>query len=717
MLMDQKKKAAFVALLCLIMTVGVVSGAALPEKKTVTIPRLSKSPKIDGIKDNPLWEKEALKIEDFYQLAPKEMGEPSEKTTAYIGYDSKNLYFAFDCFDSEPDKIWASITARDRCIEDDWIAIFLDTFNEKRRAFSFIINPLGIQMDCIRMEEGGSDNMDDSWDTAFISEGKINDQGYFLEISIPFKSLRFPDEDNKIWGVVLGRNIPRKGEVLLWPSFSREIPGLISQGGEFLLQGDVEKGKNFELMPVATSLKTKGESIDFQPGVNFKWGISSDLTMDLTVNPDFSHIEADAPQIDINRRFALYYPEKRPFFLEGMEIFTFPEIDLVYTRRIIDPLAGAKFTGKAGRFTYGILSSLDDSPSNNLWNVSEGGEGGTDNALFNIVRVKADVFKNSYIGFSLTDKTTGGLYNRVAGVDGQLKFKNKFFISFQAVASQTKYEDRKTDVAPALYGEFRYFSKHLGAGLFYQSHHPDFEALSGFVNRVDYKLGGAFAYLSVYPQKKYLNQLNFEINGGKRFTYFNDVLEDQWAEFNIHIRMTEFNMVNLEYRRQMERYSNINFDRNEFSLSGDFTLVSWLPFGLYFETGESIYYDPDDPYLGWSNVYGLYFSIKPNKRLRLSTNFSKQTFWKEWGGEQVFDYNVIRQMATYQISKTLALRAIVDYNHFYKEVYGSFLLSYVYRPGTVFFFGVDNDLLRDEFGKYRGKSYSVFVKFSYWWRI
>ena len=647
------------------------------------------------------------------------MGEPSEKTVAYIGHDEKNIYFAFMCSDSEPDKIRASITARDRCLEDDWIAVFLDTFNEKRRAFTFFINPLGIQMDLIRTEEGGNDNMDDSWDTVFRSEGKIDEQGYFVELSIPFKSLRFPDQETKTWGITLGRNIPRKGEILLWPDFSRKIPGLISQGGEILLHGNIEKGKNFELMPIVTSLKTKGNDMNLDPGLNFKWGINSDLTMDLTMNPDFSHIEADAPQIDVNQRFALYYPEKRPFFLEGMEIFNFPEIRMVYTRRIIDPLAGAKFTGKAGRFTYGVLSALDSSPTDNLWNVhnGNGNKDSTDKALFNVFRIKTDVFKESYIGFTLTDKSMNGLYNRVAGIDGQLKFKKKFFISFQAVASKTKYEDHQTDIVPALFAQFSYFSKHWGAGLFWESYHPDFEASSGFVNRVDYKLGGAFTHFSIYPQKKYLNQVTLGFSGGKRFMYFHDILEDQWVEANLQLRMTEFNMVNIEFRNQIERYSGVKFNCNTLELGGELTWIGWLPFGFFLETGESIYYDPDAPYLGWSNTYGLYFTIKPNKRLRMSVEFSKQTFWKEWGGDLVFDYNVIRQMTVYQISKTLSLRAIVDYNHFYKEVYGSFLVSYVYRPGTVFFLGIDNNLLRDEFGKYRGEDYSVFIKFSYWVRM
>jgi len=223
---------------------------------------------------------------------------------------------------------------------DDWVAVFLDTFNEKRRAFSFMINPLGIQMDMMRIEEGGSDNMDPSWDTVFYSEGMIDEDGYTVEIAVPFKSIRFPDRDDKIWGITLGRTIARSGELILWPPMSRSIPGLLTQAEEMIIRGEVEKGKNFELMPIFTSLKTKGAKADAQPGINFKWGISSDLTMDLTVNPDFSQIEADVPQIDFNQRFALYYPEKRPFFLEGMEVFRFPKIQMVYTKCTMAAAAG-----------------------------------------------------------------------------------------------------------------------------------------------------------------------------------------------------------------------------------------------------------------------------------------------------------------------------------------------------------------------------------------
>ncbi len=688
-------------------------------EERINIPRLANTPRIDGVLDNPIWEEKALKIEDFLQFTPKEKGIPTQKTVAYLGYDYKNLYVAFRCFDSEQKKIRASITNRDNIIDDDWVAIFLDTFDEKRRAFSFIINPLGIQLDAIRTEEGGNDRMDESWDTVFYSDGRIDDEGFTVEIAIPFKSIRFPDAEEKVWNVFLGRNIARSGEITTWPSLSRDIPGLICQSQPMVIRARVEKGKNFEVMPILTSLKTKDTKIDVQPGLNFKWGISSDLTMDLTVNPDFSHIEADAPQIEVNQRYALYYSEKRPFFLEGMEIFQFPNdgLDIVYTRRIIDPAGGAKLTGKVGRFTYGLLTALDANPTESLWQVSNGAGGRDHNALFNIFRMKADVFKESYIGFSLTDKEIDGSYNRVAAVDGQLKFSNKFFITFQAAGSKTKYEDEETDIVPALYAQFMYFSKFVGAGAWWKSIHPDFEASSGFVNRVDYKSYGVFSYFSIYPQKQYLNQIQLSLNAGIRDAYFEDFAQDRWVRANLQFRFTEFNQMYVTFRNDMERYEGVIFHKNTVSIEGQNNLIKWMPFGLFFQTGSSIYYDPEDPFLGWTNIYGIYIELKPSKRLRLGAEFTKQTFWEKRGGELVFDYNVIRARTTYQLSKALSLRAIVDYNHFYKEIYGSFLISFVLRPGTVFFLGVDNNLLRDEFERYGQTNYSVFLKFSYWWRI
>ncbi len=717
--MQKERKRVIKLSFILMMALGIFLWPALSlsSQKPLAIPKLSQAPKIDGHLDNLLWEKEALKIEDFLQFTPKEKGTPTEKTITYIGYDQKNLYFAFRCYESDPQKIRASVTNRDNCIDDDWIAVFLDTFNEKRRAFSFIINPIGVQMDLMRMEAGGSDNMDASWDTVFYSEGKIDEKGYLVELAIPFKSIRFPDKEDKVWGIMLARNISRSGEIDSWPPISKEINGLLAQTRELVIQGEVEKGRNFELMPIVTSLQAQEKNFDLQPGLNFKWGVSSDLTLDLTLNPDFSHIEADAPQIDVNQRFALYYPEKRPFFLEGMEIFRFPQIQMVYTRRIIDPIGGAKLTGKVGRFTYGLLSALDANPTESLWEVSNGGGSRDEDALFNIFRIKTDVFSESTLGFCFADKEIDGKYNRVVGIDGQFKFKNKFFLSFQVIGSKTKFEDETTGIAPALYSEFSYLSKHWGSGLWWISIHPDFEASSGFVNRVDYRTGGGFTYFTLYPERKYLNQVSIGLNGGRRYAYSDDLRLDQWAEANLRLRFTEFNQMVISFENQMEYYEGIDFWQNSLTFNGESNLISWLPFGFYFRLGQSIYYDPDDPFLGWSHVYGLFVNLKPSKRLQMAISLDKQTFWEERGGKRVFDYNVIRNRTTYQFSKTLSLRAIIDYNHYYKEVYGSLLFSYILKPGTVFFFGVDNDFVRDDFGHYKRENYSIFVKFSYWWRM
>jgi len=695
---------------------GAATIPAQKPKEPLVVPKFEKPPKIDGLIERELWDK-GLVFENFLQLAPKESGPPTQKTTAWMGYNSKNLYIAFRCDDTEAGKIRASVTNRDNAMDDDWIFVFLDTYNEKRRASSFLLNPIGVQMDMIRVEEGGNDNMDDSWDTAWESDGQVDKTGYSVEMAIPFKSLRFPDAAKKTWGLVLGRSIPRSGEIVLWPSFSRKIPGLLTQGGEIVIPGEVERGKNLEIMPVATALKREGESIDFEPGVNLKYGVKSNLTLDATLNPDFSHIESDAPQIDVNLRFALRYPEKRPFFLEGMEIFKFPEIEMVYTRRIIDPLWGVKATGKIGRLTYGILSSQDQHPSESLWDVHNGEGTADDTALFNIVRVKADVFKESYIGFSLADKEIDGSWNRVAGVDGQWRFANKFFFNFQALASKTSFDGDKTEVAPAFYAEAYYFTKHWTAGGFWKSIHPDFEAASGFVNRTDYRSAGAFTSATLYPDKKFLNQIRFQLQAGQRNDYFDSGVQDTWTRFQTQFRFTEFNQLVILAENGLERYEGLDFRKTTLSLEGQSNIVKWMPFSLFGRIGDEINYDPDDPYLGWGVTFGIGTNFKPSNRLQIGVDFSQSTFWREAGGERQWDYNVVHTRTIYQLTKSLSLRAIADYNHFYKEIFGSFLVSYVLRPGTVFFLGFDSNYDKPMPGPYARRDYSVFLKFSYWWRL
>jgi hypothetical protein len=318
----------------------------------------------------------------------------------------------------------------------------------------------------------------------------------------------------------------------------------------------------------------------------------------------------------------------------------------------------------------------------------------------------------------LTDKElTGGSYNRLVGLDGQIKFTDQFFLNFQANAAKTKYGDQESEFVPALYGNLGYYSKHWGGGLIGTAIHPDFVAASGYVNRVDYRHLIGHAYFNIFPEKRYLAQIRLRANGGQRYGFHSSTLQDRWVELGANLSFTEFSQMNLEVRRSMERFAGIDFNQTSAELSTSTNLIRWLPFGFILATGDSVFYDPDDPFLGYSNVYGAFFTLKPSNRIQIGVEYTKQTFWREWGGEEIYDYNVLRNRVTYQLTKALSLRAIVDYNHFYKTLYASFLFSYVYRPGTLFFFGVDNDVFRNELGHYVNDNYSVFVKFSYWHRM
>jgi len=268
-----------------------------------------------------------------------------------------------------------------------------------------------------------------------------------------------------------------------------------------------------------------------------------------------------------------------------------------------------------------------------------------------------------------------------------------------------------------LYADLFYQSKHWGAGVFWQAIHPEFEASSGFVNRVDYRVGGAYTWLTLYTDKPWLNQIRINFNLRDRLGYFDDVRQDRQFQSSVQFRLTEFNRVFLEYRAGRERYEEIDFRKNSFSLEMETQFIRWLPFYGFLQTGDAINYEPGNPFLGWSNAYGLGMTLKPSKRLQLGVDLSKETFWRSLGGERLWDYNVVRQRTTFQISKMLSLRTILDYNAFYKQWFGSFLVSYVLRPGTVFFLGLDSNYFRTEFGHYGRKDYNVFLKFSYWWRV
>jgi hypothetical protein len=447
--------------------------------------------------DDAFWN-EAVALESFTQYEPREGAKPSEKTIAYIGYDRNNLYIGVRAFDSNPKAIRACLTQRDKVMGDDEITVYLDTFNDKKRAFAFLVNPCGVQSDGVYNETQRRHR-----GTFFYTAATMDDEGYSVEMSIPFKSIRFPDSTSQTWGLQIQRNIRRKNEEIYWYPRSRNVNGFLIQAGQLRIEGDLAKGKNLEIMPVVTALKEGSGTIDPEAGLNLKYGITSNMTADLTVNPDYSQIEADMPQIGVNQRYALYFPEKRPFFLEGKDYFDTP-IELVYTRTIASPMWGGKLTGKAGKTTMGFLSTYDSAPLD--IDIPGAPEQEANRGFVNIFRLKQDIYAESYIGAIYTDKRTGEDWNsvntnsnQVGGVDGHLKLGRFNRFTFQVVGSQSKVEGQKTDVVPALQFDLSHASRRWNLSASYTHLPPDFEASVGFIRRKDIRQARARIGYNILP--------------------------------------------------------------------------------------------------------------------------------------------------------------------------------------------------------------------------
>lgn len=400
---------------------------------------------IDGNLNENCW-KNATQIKDFFGFQPVD-GEPAlEKTAVLLGYSESSFYAAFVCFDPIPGNIRSSITQRDQIFDDDFVILYLDTFNDNKSAYQFAFNPHGIQADGIYIEAVGEDF---NPDFIFYSEGKRFKMGYILEIEIPFKSLRFPDTDELTWGMAILRRINHLEKDIIWPLISRNLSTFIPQFGKIHGINNISSGNNIELLPEITASqqgylnndKFEEEPVEYEAGINLKYGLTSNLTFDFAYNPDFSQIEADADKIDVNRRFPLKYDEKRPFFLEGTNIFNTP-IEAVYTRKLVNPLVGFKTTGKVGDYSIGILGGMDEyyGSKEHLENFALANDKKYryKHSYHGIVRLQRNIWDYSNIGFLATDKEFSDLYSRTFGLDGRFIYDNEYIFTFQALHSQSK---------------------------------------------------------------------------------------------------------------------------------------------------------------------------------------------------------------------------------------------------------------------------------------
>ena len=455
--------------------------------------------RIDGRLDEAEWSGAAV-LGGFTRFEPVEGVPAAQPTEVLVLYSGDAIYFGIRAYDSEPDRIRASLTERDSGVfEDDWVRITLDTFRDNRQAYAFYVNPLGIQADGLWIEGGeGSGGggfgppIDFNPDFIWESAGRVTEDGWVAELRIPYISLRFRQAARQTWGLNVARELQRVEWSSSWAPLTQDAANWLSLSGSLVDLEDLRPRRLVELNPVATGKRVgelrEGEFVrdDFEPefGVNARLGVAQNLVLDATVNPDFSQVEADEDQVAVNERFALFFAEKRPFFLEGTEVFATPQ-QLVYTRSIVDPIAGAKLTGKAGAFNVGYLGALDESPVTF--------DEGDDEALFNLVRVRRDVGVGSTVGALYTDRTLlgGSAFNRVGALDTRLLIAGRYTLTAQLAGAWTR--DDVDDAGPSPAGtrfgplwsaEVERSGVHFSWNAGIEDVHPDFSARSGFIRRV-----------------------------------------------------------------------------------------------------------------------------------------------------------------------------------------------------------------------------------------
>jgi Domain of unknown function (DUF5916) len=711
-----------------------VSPSAFAAPPIIQIPRISTAPTLadfEGMRPVTVVAEHMLKVRGFIAREPADGAQPTQDTDVYLAYDAHNLYAVFICWDKEPDKIRARMTRREDIFSDDSAEIMIDTFNDARRGYAFAANPMGIQWDALWTE--GSigkgvpldySGFDQSFDTVWNSEGRLTSQGYMLLMSIPFKSLRFPNTDPQQWRIILNRGIPRTNENLFWPRITNRIQGRFNQAA--VATGlEMSRVRNIQLIPYGLLRGFRDidqrdpanpffESRTLQPeiGVDAKFILRDSFVLDATVNPDFSQVESDQPQITVNQRFEVFFPEKRPFFLENSNYFNTP-IDLVFTRRIAHPEFGLRLTGKSGPWALGLLASDDRAPGEVLPpSDTHAGE----RATFTIARVSRDILEQSSIGATYTDREFGGGYNRVGGVDANLKLGQNWRLQGQAVTSSTVDVISGTrSSGPGYKADLERFGRKFNLQSLYVDYSPGFNTETGFVNRVDIREQMINASYYLRPEGKFLisygptlQQFNIWDHQGTALDYF------FFPGFRVDMaRGTYVNLHPFGYddvRLRPLDYGTLSrvtaFPQPFWGIEAGTSWLKELDFTAFFVSGKGVNYNPaagQVPSLGHEDQGNFTLTFHARGRLRVDNAYLLEHIRQNQPSLTAVTNHIFRSKWNYQFTRALSARVILQYTSVLsnpeisalsptKNFNADFLITYLVHPGTAIYAGYNSDL-------------------------
>ena len=691
--------------------------------------RTNTPPRLDGKLDDPVWST-ALSVSDFKTFYPDFGKTIAESTIAYAAFDDTNLYFAFRCFDPAPSKIKATMAARDNIRYDDFVCLNIDTFNDQQALYAFYVNPLGIQMD----SRGTNYTEDIGVDIVWHCAAQMDDKGYTVEVSIPLKSIRYSTDDPTYMGIFFERQVGRRLEHVSYPPFDP------AKGYQFLtqmvqLEYDGLKHYAFwQLLPAFTYSskyhQDGGKLRQFEnhgeAGVTATYGITPQLILDATYNPDFSQVEADAGQVDINLRSPLYFAEKRPFFLEGTDLLNLGGIDQqrqqgilygVYTRTIVNPLAGIKLSGKTSRNgSLAAILAVDDLTDGRPLNYGK-------HAVVPIIRYKQTLQDDSYLGGIYAGREWGATYNRVGGFDGLLRLTPSSSVEYHALGAMTRLTDStNASDGHALSLIYRSNKRELEWGLEGNKVSQSFGLDDGYLTRAGILAFNGYATPKLYPSSKIIDRIELGV--------FGSVLRDEpsglW-ETNNYLAVTFVILgslqLNARYDVATEIFGGKRFSDNAVRFSGGGQFSKEIYFTLTSRYGNSVIYSaaPDQ---GRGTTLSANLSYQPWEQFNLTAIATYANLFRTSDNSLVFDYPLGRIRLTYQLNQYWFVRAIAEYNGYRKSLTDDFLLSFTYIPGTVMYLGYGSLFEQTAWNQtayvastsyletYRG----IFFKVSYLWR-
>jgi hypothetical protein len=720
-------------------------GGAETGTRELTIPRVAVAPTIEDYVDGtPRPDEAALTV--FVQREPGDGVPASQPTEVYVSYDDRNLYVIFVARDRSPDQIRATLTRREGIENDDFVGIILDTFHDRRRAYLFIVNPLGVQLDGVTTE--GQDD-DYSFDALWQSEGRLTPFGYVAWMSIPFKSLRFPNRPEQVWGIAFARAIRRNNETSFWPYVTRRVSGMGQQLATARGLRDISPGRNMQFIPYAATTRARflneaapayEADTDVRVGVDGKMVVKDAFTLDLTFNPDFSQVESDEPQVTINQRFEVFFPEKRPFFIENASYFEAP-INLFFSRRVADPQWGARLTGKKGGWAVAALA-IDDREAGRL--VEPDSEDFGDRAGIGVVRVQRDFPRQSSLGMLATTRSFGTSENRVLSVDGRYKLSDTWVLTGQAAVSDQRPFGGDSRSGPAYSLNLDRTGRNWGAFVSYLDVSPDFTAPLGFVTRNDLRQFHPFVRYTWFPDRGPLVSLRPEVSGSALWDYAG-TLQDWDSRLELQLEMKGQTELEFDYVESMERFAGVDFRKRGHAAGFETAWLKWLELSAEFEKGDEINFFPGAgfaPFLANGTAAEVAFTLKPIAPLRIDQTYlftrldARPGIADTAAGAVIVDNHITRTRASYQFTRALSLRAIVDYAAVLpdralislerdKRFTADLLVTYLVNPWTAVYVGytdgygnveidpVGRDRLRPTLSPFHSVGRQVFVKSSY----